>query len=424
MPFRSDAEHKKQGGSYRPSRPVRTITSLKAKEIQFARSLNTAKGRIAQKKFLIEGVEALRWALDAAVEVQYVLVAPGQDIPGGIPAGIDILRVSAGLLKKVTGTAYVIPVVAVGQSHHRQTAAPFEIVLDGVHDVGNIGTIIRTCHAFGIKSILSTTPTFDLFHRKTVRASRGTVFSTHCRRFDSPHQTIDYLKRHDYYIVVTSPYGEQIQSLTELPDTPVALVVGNETDGVSDAFLQQADVCVQIPIQRHVESLNVGVATGISLYELTFKQVIGMIEKRIKSTLGRDVNVTAMLIQEVLNKELKRVSDLSSAQLVFLMVLKCDAIMSIREMQQQFGIPDDDVDSFLSPLMKKHLVRTDDRGNLMISEAGTDTLGKLWPIVENAENRVLHAFSDQEKAELRAYLTRLRENCVEIIHRPLPIRAE
>ena len=397
---------------------MQEIRSLKDERIQFARSLSTAKGRIAQRRFLIEGAEALQWALDAGVRIESLFIAAKNHVPEPIPDDINAYQVSEGLLKKITGTNYLIPLVGVGQMNVVSEESPFHIVLDGVNDFGNIGTIIRTCHAFGIHSILSTRRDFDLFQRKTVDASRGKVFSTNCHCFDGPQSIIDALRAQGVQIIVTSPYGDNLQSLTELPDAPVALIVGNETHGVSEAFLEHADLRVQIPMSGAVESLNVGVATGISLYELTLKQVIGMIEKKIKSTLGREMNVVAMLMQEALNKALQKVSEFSSTQVVFLMVLKCDVSMSVREMQKQFGIPNEDVEQFLKPLKAKQLIVTDEHRQLMISDTGIETLGKLWTIVENTEQQVLHGFSDEEKIQLKRILARLKKNCVDIINAP------
>lgn len=67
----------------------------------------------------------------------------------------------------------------------------FLVVLDDVKDYGNLGTIIRTCHAFGIREIASTTSEFDLYQQKTIEASRGSVFSTHVTKYEN---SIDAIK--------------------------------------------------------------------------------------------------------------------------------------------------------------------------------------------------------------------------------------
>ena len=397
---------------------IQEITSLKDEKIQLAKSLSSSKGRIDSGKFLIEGFEAIEWAINSGIRIDYILATKQTKGVNKSFSDIDTYIVTDGLLKKVTDTNYLIPIVAVGNVNKKSQSTDFVVVLDDLKDFGNIGTIVRTCHAFGIDTVLSTRNDLDLFQRKTVDSSRGRVFSTNFKTFQNPLDTITYLKKNNFQIVTTSPYGDKIQSLISLSDRPVALIVGNETEGVSDDFIKHADITVQIPMQSQVESLNVGVATGISIYELKLKQVLGMIEKKIKSTLGREINVVATMIRDVLDKELKKVSDLSSTQLVFMMVLKCDSIMSILETQKQFGLPDKEIKPFLEPLLSKGFINTDTSNNLIITETGVETIGKLWAIIENAENKILTDFTDNEKIELKRLIEKMKKKCIEIINVP------
>lgn len=397
---------------------IQEITSLKDEKIQLAKSLSSSKGRIDSGKFLIEGFEAIEWAINSGIRIDYILTTKQTKGVDKSYSNIDTYIVTDGLLKKVTDTNYLIPIVAVGNEYEKSQSTDFVVVLDDLKDFGNIGTIVRTCHAFGIDTVLSTRNDLDLFQRKTVDSSRGRVFTTNFKTFQNPLETIAYLKKNNFQIVTTSPYGDKIQSLISLSDRPVALIVGNETEGVSDDFIKQADITVQIPMQSQVESLNVGVATGISIYELKLKQVLGMIEKKIKSTLGREINVVASMIRDVLDKELKKVSDLSSTQLVFMMVLKCDTIMNILEAQKQFGLPDIEIKPFFEPLLSKGFINTDTSNNLIITVTGVETIGKLWAIIENAENKILTDFTDNEKIELKRLIEKMKKKCIEIINVP------
>lgn len=397
---------------------IEEITSLKDERIQLAKSVNSQKGRIEKKKFLIEGLEAIDWAIDSGIELDFILVSNKLKDLEEKYLNHTTYKTSEGLLKKVTETNYVVPVIAIGNVKKAIVNSEFCIVLDNLNDFGNIGTIVRTSHAFGINSVLSTKSDFDLFHKKTIDASRGRVFSTNLKSFKNPGEAIKYLKENGFQIITTSPRGTQLQSLVKLTDKPVALVVGNETNGASDEFMNNADVTVQIPMHSEVESLNVGVATGISIYELKLKRVLGMIEKQIKSTLGREINVVAMLIRETLDKELKKVSSLSSNQLVFMMVLKCDRTMSILDAQKQFGIPDSEIKNHLQPLLDNGFVITDASDNLMITETGVETIGKLWTTVENAEKKILEDFTEPEKQELKRLLGKIKTKCVEIKNVP------
>ncbi len=393
---------------------IKEITSLKDNKIQLAKSVNCQKGRIEKGKFLIEGLEAIDWAIESDIKIDYILISNKIKELEDKYLEYNAYKASEGLLKKVTDTKYVIPIVAVGNIKNNSANKDFCVVLDNVNDFGNIGTIVRSSHAFGINKIVSTKTDFDLFQKKTIDASRGRVFSTTLQTFNSPKETIKYLKDNNYQIVTTSPRGTQLQSLVKLTDKPVALVVGNETFGASDELMESADITVQIPMYSEVESLNVGVATGISIYELKLKRVLGMIEKQIKSTIGREINVSAMLIREALDAQLKKVSKLSSSQLIFMMVLKCDTTMSILDAQKQFGIPDSEIKNHFEPLIADGLISTDSSDNFTMTESGVETIGKLWTTIENTEKKIMEDFTEPEKQELKRLLDKIKNKCIEI----------
>ncbi len=286
-------------------------------------------------------------------------------------------------------------------------------MLDDLKDLGNIGTIIRTCNAFSIHRIVSTNRETDIYSRRTVEASRGTVFSTRTERYPSAEHAIKRLREGGYQIIATSPRGNKLQSLLELQAKPVALVLGNESTGVNKVFEREADYLIQIPMSSAIESLNVGVAAGISVYELRLKQVMSMIVKNIRSTLGRELNVTGMLVQKALDAELRKVSDLSSQQVVFMMVLRCDLEMSVKDMCQQFGILESRTEEFLEPLKERGLVLYDE--SLRLTPKGEDLLAKLWFTVENAESKILSGFSQNEIETLKKQMSRIQANCVQLM---------
>lgn len=392
------------------------ISSLKSEYIQTARELKSIKGRKFSGKILLEGEEIISWALKNEVKIEFIITSL-ENIKlfnDSIDSIIPVFKTTEGLMKKITDTKYLIPIIAVGHIDYKETDNDFILVLDNVKDFGNIGTIIRTAQAFGIKKVVFTGNEIDLFQKKTIEASRGTVFKTQFDCFNSPEETLKYLRKNNYQIISTSPYGSRLQSLVNLKNKPVALIVGNETSGISEFIIKNSDFTIQIPLQENVESLNVGVAAGISVYELKLKQVINMIEQKIKSTLGREVNVASILIRDALDKELKKASFLSSHQLVFIMVLKCDEKMSKVEIQKQFGIPDSDFVDFLKPLKDNGFIWENSPGYFSITEKGIEIIGKLWTIVENTENKIFSKFSMEEKAMFMNMISRIKENCLKI----------
>jgi TrmH family RNA methyltransferase len=397
---------------------VETITSVKDERIVLARAAGTRKGRLEHGKILLEGEEILDWAIGNGVQVEYVLLSD-KSLPSIVgkygSRGLEVYGASEGILKKVTGTNYLIPVIGVGKipSTRRDMESDFVVVLDSVKDFGNIGTIVRTCRAFGVEKIMSTTTDFELYQRKTIEASRGSVFAARAECFRDPAETIEELKRRGYQIVATSPRGEGLQSLVELKRMPVALVVGNETMGISREFEEKADFLIQIPMHNAMESLNVGVAAGISVYELRLKQVLTMLEERIKSTLGRELNVASTLMQKAMDSELKKVTDLSSRQVIFMMVLKCDREMRIEDMSKQFGVLESEREGFLAPVMESGLVTLNDC--LRITEKGEETLAKLWFVVERAEKKILSDLTVEQSSVLLKQLRLIQDRCVEMM---------
>lgn len=195
---------------------------------------------------------------------------------------------------------------------------------------------------------------------------------------------------------------------------PVALVVGNETDGISAELLQQADAVVQIPMSGQVESLNVGVATGISLYELKFRMVLTMLTHFIRSNFGREVNVTGQMIMHAFDHALRKVTELNAMQVVLLMMLAIDRQMSRAQAGHDTATFGTELEELLQPLLDKHyLVLAQGGGQeaLQITTDGERAIAQLWSVVEQSENEVLSGFSAQEKVQLLSYLKRIQANC-------------
>ena len=396
---------------------MKTLTSLKNEFIQQARSLNSAKIRRETGQVLFTGLEHIRWAIQRGWQIEYIITSLSDfsSEDAALFGNIQQFNASEGLLKKITDTKYLIDTVAVGSGRAQFQNDDFILVMDQVQDFGNIGTIIRTAQAFNITNLIASQQAGDLFHKKTIDASRGTVFNTRMKYFDNAEDTIQYLKNNHYQIVTTSPYGKEFQSLANIGDERLALIVGNETSGVCEAFLNASDISVQIPMHDAVESLNVGVAAGISLYELKLKQVIEMIESKIKSTLGRELNVGAMLMQRCLDNQLSKLSQIDSISLIFLMVLKCDQQMTREAIQKQFAILDHEFEPFIQNLKNRELL-FEDNGIYRISQSGIDLMGKLWPIVEKTESDILNNISQEDLSVFYKVLDTIKKNASKTLH--------
>jgi len=390
------------------------ITKIKHPAVVEARDLSKSKNRLSHKKLQLRGLQQLKWAQNAGLFIETIFILCN-DNPKNYAFNNIFYKVSEGIMKKITETNYLIPCVGIAKMRETETVKDFVIVLDQVQDHGNIGTIVRTGKAYGINHYIATHNDFDPYFTKLIDASRGTVFSADFHNYETPSSAILDLKEKGYQIIATSPYGKSLQNTLKLEEKPVALVVGNETNGVCEEIKVNADHLVQIPMYTEVESLNVGVATGISIYELRFKEVLAMLSKKIKETIGRKINITSQVIRTAFDKEIKKHFDVSGDQIIFLMVLKREIEMSEEQITRQFGYDKTEMNSFLQKLTNQNLVERLPEKKLKITQQGEELLSKSWPLHERFETLILNGITKAEEESFKDILKRIKNNCVEII---------
>ena len=146
------------------------------------------------------------------------------------------------------------------------------VVFDRPSDHGNLGTIIRTCEAFGAAGLIITGHAVDLYDPQTVRASMSSLFTLPVVRLPSHREVRNWAngirKRHpSFRLVGTSAHGSHDIRQQEF-ERPVAVVIGNETHGLSMNYAKACDAMIRIPMQGSVSSLNVASAAAILLYEV------------------------------------------------------------------------------------------------------------------------------------------------------------
>lgn len=143
---------------------------------------------------------------------------------------------------------------------------PLLVVLAGIQDPGNLGTILRAAEAFGATGIMATKGTVSPFNAKAIRAASGTLFRLPMITELSPRAIIDLLRRRNVALLASMPRGGE--SLAEIDvSKPLALVLGSEGTGLPREFAM-AGRRVSIPIAPCVESLNVATAASVMLYEI------------------------------------------------------------------------------------------------------------------------------------------------------------
>lgn len=241
------------------------ITSRTNPRVQRARSLRESKYRKQTGCHLVEGDKLVREALISGVALETVFVREGY--AGATDFPCDTLLVTDGVMDALStaGTPQSLCAVA-GTPSLSLPAAPEGVVLllEDVQDPGNVGTLIRTADALGAIAVLLSPQCADPFSPKTLRASMGSVYHLPVVVTDIP-DALRSLTAQGY----TCLCGHLQGSETLPPKTAkMALLVGNEGNGVSDA---SAALCYpyRLPMPGRAESLNAAVFGAILLYELT-----------------------------------------------------------------------------------------------------------------------------------------------------------
>jgi TrmH family RNA methyltransferase len=186
-------------------------------------------------------------------------------------SGVELIEAGEKVIKRLSSTDTPQGLVALAEMADIPfTSLPFKgltIVLDNVQDPGNVGTIIRTAHAFGAGAVVLLPGSCDAFNPKALRASAGSVFHIPVARAELA-ELLPVLAEKDVRVTVTEPRNGVPLGEANLTH-PIALCLGSEAHGISFKLRKAADLSLTIPIPGGAESLNVAQAAAICLWEMT-----------------------------------------------------------------------------------------------------------------------------------------------------------
>jgi len=260
------------------------ITSRENKILKhIAKLQNSRSYRDRHGEYIAEGARLCADALAMAGELVSCAVATEEFLAANreFEKKLDNLKitlyiVSEKIFKNISDTQTPQGILAVmrrGAYGDKTNGAPGSarptniLILDGISEPGNMGTILRTANALGYRVML-TGGCVDIYNPKVVRTAMGAVFCADVVHITDTGETIGKLKSAGFTVIAAALENSVDIAGAEVGGK-VALVIGSEANGISEEILNLADICVKIPMRNGAESLNAAVAAGILMYHFT-----------------------------------------------------------------------------------------------------------------------------------------------------------
>lgn len=255
------------------SKVPHSISSTANERMKYVRSLRDVRVQRREQAYLVEGVRLVEEALDAGVVPRLVLIEPtalersarGRDLLSRLRRYQPLL-VTEKVLKATTDTVTpqgVVAVVPLPAQEDETLKGPLVVVLEGLADPGNVGTILRTAWASGVIQSVAGLSCAAFYSPKTVRAGAGAHFHMQLVATDDWARLRRRLAGRRL-IVAAAKGGTPYHEISWTPDA--ALVIGSEARGTQPEVMAAADELVHIPMQGGAESLNAAVAAGILVF--------------------------------------------------------------------------------------------------------------------------------------------------------------
>lgn len=249
------------------------IQSTKNTYVKELKKLHRKKGRQEQQRYLLEGFHLVEEAVNSQAEVVDILISPrgAKEWAAWIEEqALDVTYVSEEVMAAISEQPTpqgIMAVVALPRVKEMRVKGKW-LLLDNVQDPGNVGTMIRTADAAGFTGVFLGEGTADIYNLKTLRSMQGSHF--HIEIQNGTIQDICQVFKEAGIPVYGSELNEQAVAYDTVEKTDqVALIMGNEGQGVAKEILAQTDANLYIPIYGKAESLNVGIAAGILMYHFS-----------------------------------------------------------------------------------------------------------------------------------------------------------
>lgn len=233
-------------------------TSTSNDFIKSIKKLNEKKYRDNQSLFLVEGEHLVLEAIKHNI-AKYIIVRDDYDFDYD-----NKIVVNNKVMKYISNLDNPSGIVAVCNKINNTKIGSKILILDNIQDPGNLGTIIRSLVAFNFDTLVLSNNTVDLYNSKVIRATQGMLFKINVIITDIE----EFINSLDGYKIIGTDVvnGENVKNFKNLDK--FAIIVGNEGKGISSNIKKLCSDNIYIPISNDCESLNVGVAASIIMYEL------------------------------------------------------------------------------------------------------------------------------------------------------------
>ena len=232
------------------------IESVNNPKIKNLIKLKEKKYRDLTNTFIVEGDHLVREALKKELVIEIYSLS---DEDYGVPS----FKITEAVMKKITNQVSISPIIALCKKMGEEAIKGPVLILDGIQDPGNLGTIVRSAVAFSMPNIIISDNSVDLYNPKVIRSTEGMLFHVNAIR-KNLSEYLPTLKK-DYQIIGTDVrMGVNIRNLSL--NSNYGIVIGSEGSGmgVSKDF---CDTFIKIPMSDKCESLNAGVSASIIMYE-------------------------------------------------------------------------------------------------------------------------------------------------------------
>ena len=255
------------------------ITSMQNDRVKDLVRLRDRRHRDRSRQFVIEGYREIVRAVDASIPIGTLFICPGLFLGPNEPeligrvesTGGEIVELSEEPFRKASyrdrpeGLLAVAPQFPTDLGALRLGTTPLLLVAESIEKPGNLGTMLRTADAAGADAVIVADANTDPFNPNVVRASTGALFTVPLGVASTP-ATLAWLRANSVKVAVTTPDTEVLLWDTDLRGS-IAVVVGAEQYGLTDAWLEEADLTIRIPMAGMADSLNAAMAAGVVLFE-------------------------------------------------------------------------------------------------------------------------------------------------------------